>query len=348
MDTWVWGPLVLHKPIVFAVAAALAGFGVLKIRSEQAALGPAFRSVMINAALLWIVCWKLSPLLFGGLEMLRNPMSFLYFSGGERGGWIAALAAAVYIALSARKLKLNAPKYIDSALLPIFSGYALYLALMSIFGEVDRLTNGATALALAAIVALWLRSKPAARFRPMAQWVMLLLITYALVQSLAAPLGNKPGAASLAGDATGLKIGQQAPDFELTLLSGETVKLSEYRGKTVILNFWATWCPPCRAEMPEMQRFYEANRKEGIVILGVNATSTEASVPVVKAWIEEWAITFPIPLDKQGDISKRYRVNAYPATYVIDGEGMIRDKHPGPMNAEMLKDAAAKANTGKR
>ncbi|MFC6231753.1 peroxiredoxin family protein [Paenibacillus allorhizosphaerae] len=347
MDTWIWGPLVLQKNIVFAVVAALAGYGILRIRSEQAALGSAFRSVIVNAVLLWVISWKLSLLLFGGLGVLRNPMLLLYFSGGVRGAWIAALVAALYILFSARKLKMNVPDYIDSVLVSIFGGYTVYLALLTIIGEDHRLTHGVTAIVQAVMIVLWLRTKPSAQFRPPAQWAVMLLISYALVQSLAVNLWDKPGAAIQAGDATGLKVGQQAPDFELTLLSGQQVKLSDYRGKTVILNFWATWCPPCRAEMPEMQQFYDAHQAEGTVILGVNATSTEVSVPVVKAWIEEWAITFPIPLDKQGDVSKQYRVNAYPATYVIDAEGIIRDKHPGPMNAEMLKNAAGKAKPGK-
>lgn len=95
----------------------------------------------------------------------------------------------------------------------------------------------------------------------------------------------------------GLLVGQQAPNIQLTTLDGKPFQLSDYRGKKVILNFWATWCPPCKAEMPDMQKFYEEHRNEGIEIVAVNLTSAEKNQEDIQTFIEEYDIGFTIPLD---------------------------------------------------
>lgn len=141
------------------------------------------------------------------------------------------------------------------------------------------------------------------------------------------------------GQKSGIKIGQLAPDFELTSLKGEPVKLSDFRGKKVVLNFWATWCPPCRDEMPQMQRFYSQYKDQNVVILSVDATHTEASKYPVQAFIDHWGVTFPVVLDTAGDVGKTYQVAAYPATYILDEQGVVRKKHPGAMDQKMLERA---------
>ncbi|WP_186445700.1 peroxiredoxin family protein [Paenibacillus cremeus] len=346
MDTMTWGPLVLQKHMLFAIVAAAAGYGILRLRLRGSESAAAVSAVLLNALLIWIVSWKLSLLLFNGMSVLRNPVSLLYFNGGERGVWLATLLAAGYVGFMGWKNKKNLPIYTDSGLGSILGGASLYLAFIFFEGEQNRITLGLIVLLGVVLTVLWLRSRPTTHWRMSVQWAVMFILGYALIQSLAAHGWDKPGTTAVAED-VGLKVGQQAPDFDLMLLSGQPAKLSDYRGRTVILNFWATWCPPCKAEMPEMQSFFAENEKNGVVVLGVNATSTEASVPVVKAWVDEWGLSFPVALDSKGDVSQSYRVNAYPATYVIDGDGVIRDKHPGPMNADMLKEAATKAKPGK-
>lgn len=137
----------------------------------------------------------------------------------------------------------------------------------------------------------------------------------------------------------GLAKGETAPDFELTTLDGETARLSDYKGKKVILNFWASWCPPCRAEMPDMQKYYEEQAPgENVEILAVNLTPKDRGMDKITAFIEEFDLTFPIPMDTEGDIDKLYQAAAIPTTYMIDTEGKVRNKIVGPMAEQMMEE----------
>ncbi|MFW5684842.1 MAG: TlpA disulfide reductase family protein [Spirochaetota bacterium] len=115
-------------------------------------------------------------------------------------------------------------------------------------------------------------------------------------------------------------------DFELALLGGGDSSLSDYEGKLVFLNFWATWCPPCREEMPAMQTLYDELRDEGFEILAVNVLEDEQTAA---AFIEENGFTYPVLLDRSGRVMLRYGVRAYPTTYLIDREGFVIGVRPG-------------------
>ena len=141
----------------------------------------------------------------------------------------------------------------------------------------------------------------------------------------------------------GLKIGNKAPDFELSNLNNQSIKLSEYTGKKVILNFWATWCPPCKAEMPHMQEFHE-NYGEDVVVLAVNLTHTEKSEDVVRAFLEDAELTLPIIMDIDGNVTSTYEVIAYPTSYMIDSEGIIRDVYEGAIHYDTLRKATSNMN----
>lgn len=134
-------------------------------------------------------------------------------------------------------------------------------------------------------------------------------------------------------DEIGLREGNFAPDFELETLAGETVSLSDYRGQRVMLNFWASWCAPCRLEMPDMQKFYEA---DDVVILGVNLTQTKSEADNVQDFVDEFGLTFPILLDVESAVAMLYSIQPIPTTYMIDSNGRIQDKSFGPMNYEMM------------
>jgi len=136
----------------------------------------------------------------------------------------------------------------------------------------------------------------------------------------------------------GIEKGYLAPDFELQTLDGQSVKLSDFRGKRVIVNMWATWCPPCRAEMPDMQRFYEANKDKDFAILGVNLTSSEKQPDNIEKFLEEFGITFPVVLDDKSAVSDRYQVVSIPTSYIIDSHGVIQQKVIGPMNEAMMEE----------
>lgn len=130
---------------------------------------------------------------------------------------------------------------------------------------------------------------------------------------------------------TGLKKGNLAPDFTLTTSDGKTVKLSDFRGKKVILNFWATWCPPCRQEIPDMIKYYEANKDKNVVILGVNLTDSEKNPENVTTFLKDNGITYPILFDTKADVSNRYQIINIPTSYVLDTKGIIREIKIGAM-----------------
>lgn len=136
----------------------------------------------------------------------------------------------------------------------------------------------------------------------------------------------------------GIDQGEAAPNFELVDMYGEPVHLSDFRGKKILLNFWATWCPPCRAEMPHMQSIYE-DYKDEVVILGVNLTTTEASREDVGTFIEKYGLNFPIILDEQGEVTKTFRVIAYPTTYAIDRDGVIREIFRGAIDYGIMEQS---------
>ncbi|CEI83032.1 thiol:disulfide interchange protein tlpA [Oceanobacillus oncorhynchi subsp. incaldanensis] len=140
---------------------------------------------------------------------------------------------------------------------------------------------------------------------------------------------------SAAGENTevGLEVGNMAPDFELQTLAGETVKLSDYRGKKVMINFWATWCPPCRAEMPDMEAFYQ---DKDIVILAVNLTETENNLQQVQDFVNEYELTFPILLDEKIEVAEQYMIQPIPTSYMINSNGVVAFKAFGSLNYDFM------------
>lgn len=136
----------------------------------------------------------------------------------------------------------------------------------------------------------------------------------------------------------GVEEGNIALDFELQTLDGKTMKLSDMVGKKVILNFWATWCPPCKAEMPHMQEFYEDQKGNGVEILAVNLTTAERNKDNIGPFIKEYGLTFPVLLDSQGEIGQTYQSFSIPTSYIIDSSGVIQKKIVGPMDKEMMKE----------
>lgn len=144
-----------------------------------------------------------------------------------------------------------------------------------------------------------------------------------------------------AGEVVGLEQGNIAPDFELKTLDGETFKLSDFRGEKVMLNFWATWCPPCRAEIPDMQKYHE---KHDGVILAVNVTNTERSPEDVQEFMEEYGITFTVLADESSTVAEMFNTTALPTSYLINTEGRIHNKAVGPLNYELMVQEFEKMN----
>lgn len=132
-----------------------------------------------------------------------------------------------------------------------------------------------------------------------------------------------------------LEAGDEAPNFTLQTLNGETFELFENRDKPLLLNFWASWCPPCKAEMPHMQSVYE-KYSDQVEIVAVNLTNQDNGVEAVKSFQEEYGLTFPIPLDQKGEVGRLYSILTIPTSYFINTDGTIYQKYIGPMNEETI------------
>lgn len=137
-------------------------------------------------------------------------------------------------------------------------------------------------------------------------------------------------------DEEGIELGNIAPDFELENLEGEKVKLSDYRGEKVIVNFWATWCPPCRDEIPDFKELYE---KEDVEILALNMGETVDKLDMVKEFVyDEFEMEFPVLKEESGDLMEEYNVFAFPTSYMIDPDGHIQYVRPGAMEYDEMKE----------
>ncbi len=136
------------------------------------------------------------------------------------------------------------------------------------------------------------------------------------------------------------EIGRLAPNFTLTDLGGNQVTLSDFRGKTVFVNFWATWCPPCRAEMPEIEAVYQEYKDKGVVVIGVDILEPE---DVVRQFVEQGGYSWIFILDATGAVSDDYRIAAIPTSFFIDREGIIQAVNIGAMTKRAMENKLAMA-----
>ena len=125
---------------------------------------------------------------------------------------------------------------------------------------------------------------------------------------------------------SGAQVGNLAPDFELRDLDGKTVSLRGLRGSPVLLNFWATWCPPCRAEMPYLQQIYEQWTSQGLVLLTINLMESSSEV---RGFMQSNGLSFPVLLDSTGSVGTKYNVSGIPTTFFIDKDGIIQEMKVG-------------------
>jgi len=132
---------------------------------------------------------------------------------------------------------------------------------------------------------------------------------------------------------TPARVGQPLSNFSLTDLHGNQVNLGDYQGKVVLVNVWATWCPPCQAEMPDLQAYYAANREKGFVVLAIDAGDQCSEV---LSFANEYGLSFPILLDPQSEVVKRMTIYDYPTSLILDRNGVVKNVHMGLYKPELL------------
>jgi len=137
---------------------------------------------------------------------------------------------------------------------------------------------------------------------------------------------------NFAGRSPSPDIGHSAPDFVLLTPNGEELALSDLRGTPVLVNFWATWCPPCRAEIPALEQTYR-QFGDDVLVLGVDVQENPGRVAT---FIQEHDMTYPVVVDETADIAETYRVRAFPTSYLIDERGVIIKIYSGPVNQPLL------------
>ena len=140
---------------------------------------------------------------------------------------------------------------------------------------------------------------------------------------------------STAGKIPAPQQGFLAPDFELKTPAGETIKLSDFHGRAVLVNLWATWCPPCRAEMRTIETVYNEYKDQGFTVIAVNMTYQDDTSKVMP-FVSGQGLTFPIVLDESGQMADTYQLKSLPSSFFIDREGIIQEVVIGGPMAEAL------------
>ncbi|WP_062356206.1 thiol-disulfide oxidoreductase ResA [Bacillus kwashiorkori] len=157
--------------------------------------------------------------------------------------------------------------------------------------------------------------------------IILVLLSSAIIYTLYVNISNDKEKAVAA-------VGKVAPDFVLKDLTGNSFQLSDYEGKGVFLNFWGTFCEPCKKEMPYMDNQYKVYREEGVEILAVNVGETKLAI---ERFAKQYDLSFPIIVDEDGEVQHAYGVLPLPATFLIDPEGKIVKYHTGELDEQTIQ-----------
>lgn len=265
-----------------ALGAAAAGYMVLRLflSLSWSAVGPEgkpFRKLVadryFNLFFVFVLGWKLSPLIFQTGTVLGTPSALLYLPGGFHGTLLGAGAALGYLIW----VLVDPRKQVATPQMPLLRKSLL-------LGMVTGVVVGTG--------------------------------IYFLTPGIqAAP--------------------EKAPDFSLELKEGESIHLDTFRGKPVVLNVWASWCPPCRAEFPEMAAFQD-QVGERAVLLAINAALTEKTPQDAESFLSGQRVNFPVAYDRDGRFQQTYQVAALPTTVIIDAEGRLVWRRSGAISSEML------------
>lgn len=324
------GTFVLNIELLIYLISGIVGVLAVRFRERGRPQKEMHISEAWNAVFIWLIAWKLSLFLFDPKGVIKHPLSLVFFSGGLRGVLLASVAALAYLFL--RNYRRAGGREAIKVTLTWGAGMAAAAFFgFIVFDEAVGIVEYVGLAVAVTILAFLLSPSPKIASRSLGIALIAVMLGYTVLNSTG---GNS------------VRLDQAAPDFELTDLDGNTIRLSDYRGKTVVMNFWATWCRVCQAEMPHMEKFYREQQNEDVVVLSINATSQERSSDIVGNYVDNEGLSFPIVLDKSGDVLKEYNVTAYPTTYIVDPSGNIRERYLGAVSYESLKKAAKLADQG--
>ena len=164
------------------------------------------------------------------------------------------------------------------------------------------------------------------------------IIRSVILLVLVAAIGYTIYNSATAEDVSLLKVGDEAPDFTLVDLEGESHKLSDYKGQGVFLNFWGTWCKPCAKEMPAMDRQFEVFKDQGVQVLAVNIAQSDFEV---ESFANQYGLSFPIVIDKNKSVMSAYNIRPLPTTLLVNPEGEIQRIVTGEMTEQDIESYMA-------
>lgn len=142
-------------------------------------------------------------------------------------------------------------------------------------------------------------------------------------------LNNEP----VTGQSGFMRLQKPAPEFTLSTIDGEDISLSQYQGQPIVINFWASWCPPCRQEAPGLERVWQANKDKGVMFLGVDIQDTEKNT---RAYIREFDVTYPNGIDSDGRVTVDYGVVGIPVTFFVNKQGIVERRWVGAIRERQL------------
>ena len=274
------GPVSAPAWLPASVAAMIAGYIAAKIllRNKPSAAARA-GNLLVNAFLIYLCVWKISPAFFSLRTFIQQPLLILYAPGGAAGALIGFLSVCVYVGIS-------------------------YFKNRSITSDFVRSIGIAVAVSLCVFFAITLT-----------------------ISSQANPRQKARSAA--------------APGFTLDTMGGVAIRLTDYRGSYVVINFWATWCPPCRAEIPELKALRDdivsGKNEVPMVLLSINQTASEDGLASVERFIKKHSIEFTVLLDGRNKITNLYGIRGIPTTFILDREGNILARRTGVISRAWIK-----------
>lgn len=313
------------------LGSALIAYGVIHVKLRKEADKNQLLDVLSHAVVLCWFVWKISYTVLHPLLIIKQPFNILYFNGGETGLVLGIIVSVVYLLWTSGKMELDRSRVFYTGILAITIFFSFYYG--AHYAATKLLADGLISVFFA-ILSIYLYTAGSFELRKTVLSMLVTALFFSVLNN--SPLGgDEEEAVSTA--ASGIKNGNAAPDFELTTIAGDKVRLSDLKGKVVFVNLWATWCPPCRAEMPEMVRFYKDYSSKNIEVLAVNLTDSD-SEKEVKKFAKEYKLNFPVLLDPDGKVGNTYKTVTIPTTFIIDKKGIIKQKHIGPMSYEMMED----------